>query len=204
MCQFLLYNKVNQLYIYICPHISSLLHLPIPPSLSHPSRWWQSNELISHAFFLPANGGSLLQFPLRPPVFLPFSPSPSHLLWNPSLCISGLFLPTHLLVTRANIPPLSPRTPWFSSCLQILKTHWAPKIILNPITRNSGSIDPEWGLGNLCSEKILQAIWIFPSAPTCFPDENLCFELKHLVNDQARPGHSQDAWSHRCTPFQLY
>ena len=26
--QFLLYNKVNQLYIYICPHISSLLHLP--------------------------------------------------------------------------------------------------------------------------------------------------------------------------------
>ena len=35
VCQFLLYNKVNQLYIYICPHISSLLHpphtLPIPP-----------------------------------------------------------------------------------------------------------------------------------------------------------------------------
>ena len=33
--QFLLYNKVNQLYIYIHPHISSLLHLPptfpIPP-----------------------------------------------------------------------------------------------------------------------------------------------------------------------------
>ena len=26
--QFLLYNKVNQLYIYICPHISPLLHLP--------------------------------------------------------------------------------------------------------------------------------------------------------------------------------
>ena len=35
VCQFLLYNKVNQLYIYIYPHISSLLHLPltlpIPP-----------------------------------------------------------------------------------------------------------------------------------------------------------------------------
>ena len=34
-CQFLLYNKVNQLYIYICSHISSLLRLPptlpIPP-----------------------------------------------------------------------------------------------------------------------------------------------------------------------------
>ena len=27
-CQFLLYNKVNQLYIYIYPHISSLLRLP--------------------------------------------------------------------------------------------------------------------------------------------------------------------------------
>ena len=32
VCQFLLYNKVNQLYIYICSHISSLLRLP----LSHP------------------------------------------------------------------------------------------------------------------------------------------------------------------------
>ena len=35
LCQFLLYNKVNQLYIYICPYIPSLLHLsptlPIPP-----------------------------------------------------------------------------------------------------------------------------------------------------------------------------
>ena len=35
VCYFLLYNKVNQLYIYIYPHISSLLHLPptfpIPP-----------------------------------------------------------------------------------------------------------------------------------------------------------------------------
>ena len=35
VCQFLLYNKVNQLYIYIYPHIASLLRLPptlpIPP-----------------------------------------------------------------------------------------------------------------------------------------------------------------------------
>ena len=35
VCQFLLYNRVNQLYIYIYPHISSLLRLPptlpIPP-----------------------------------------------------------------------------------------------------------------------------------------------------------------------------
>ena len=46
VCQFLLYNKVNQLYVYIYPHIPSLLHLP-PPSLSHPSRWSQSTEMIS-------------------------------------------------------------------------------------------------------------------------------------------------------------
>ena len=35
VCYFLLYNKVNQLYLHIYPHISSLLHLPpilpIPP-----------------------------------------------------------------------------------------------------------------------------------------------------------------------------
>ena len=35
VCQFLLYNKVNQLYLYIYPHIPSLLclppTLPIPP-----------------------------------------------------------------------------------------------------------------------------------------------------------------------------
>ena len=30
LCQFLLYNKVNQLYIYIHPHIFSLLRLPLP------------------------------------------------------------------------------------------------------------------------------------------------------------------------------
>ena len=35
LCQFLLYNKVNQLYVYVYPHIPSLLRLPptlpIPP-----------------------------------------------------------------------------------------------------------------------------------------------------------------------------
>ena len=37
VCQFLLYNQVNQLYIYIHPHLPSLLHIPptvpIPPLL---------------------------------------------------------------------------------------------------------------------------------------------------------------------------
>ena len=46
LCQYLLYNKVNQLYVYIYPHVPSLLRLP-PSSLSHPSRWTQSTELIS-------------------------------------------------------------------------------------------------------------------------------------------------------------
>ena len=36
VCQFLLYNKVNQLYIYIYPHITSLLCLP--PTLPIPPR----------------------------------------------------------------------------------------------------------------------------------------------------------------------
>ena len=35
VCQFLLYNKVSQLYIYIYPHISSLLRLP--PTLPIPT-----------------------------------------------------------------------------------------------------------------------------------------------------------------------
>ena len=34
LCQFLLYNKVNQLYVYIYPHIPSLL--PLPPTLPIP------------------------------------------------------------------------------------------------------------------------------------------------------------------------
>ena len=46
VCQFPLYNKVNQLYIQIYPNISSLLSLPPTPA-SYPSRWTQSMELIS-------------------------------------------------------------------------------------------------------------------------------------------------------------
>ena len=46
VCSFLLYNKVNQLYIYIYPHISSLLRLP-PIVPTHLSRWSQSTKLIS-------------------------------------------------------------------------------------------------------------------------------------------------------------
>ena len=59
VCQFLLYNKVNQLYIYIYPHISSLLHLP-RPSLSHPSRWSQSTKLISLCYAAASHWLSIL------------------------------------------------------------------------------------------------------------------------------------------------
>ena len=34
LCQFLLYNKVNQLYVYIYPHIPSLLYLPPTHTIS--------------------------------------------------------------------------------------------------------------------------------------------------------------------------
>ena len=42
VCLFLLYNKVNQLYIYIYPHIPSLLHLP--PTLPIPSLYVDTNH----------------------------------------------------------------------------------------------------------------------------------------------------------------
>ena len=46
VCQFLLYNKVNQLYIYIYP-VSPPSCVSLPPSLSHLSMWSQSTELLS-------------------------------------------------------------------------------------------------------------------------------------------------------------
>ena len=46
LCQFLLYNKMNQLYVYIYPHISSLLCLP-PTLPIPPLRSSQSAEPIS-------------------------------------------------------------------------------------------------------------------------------------------------------------
>ena len=78
MCQFLLYNKVNQLYIYIYHRMSSLLLLP--PSLSHLSRWSQSTELI---FLCPAAASHQLSI-LHLVVYI----SPCH-----SLTLSQLTLP---------------------------------------------------------------------------------------------------------------
>ena len=45
VCYFLLYNKANQLYIYIYP-ISPPSCVSHPPSLPHPSKWSQSTKLI--------------------------------------------------------------------------------------------------------------------------------------------------------------
>ena len=53
VCSFLLYNKVNQLYIYICPHISSLLHLPPshPPSPTPLGGQEQDKVAHSHHYY---------------------------------------------------------------------------------------------------------------------------------------------------------
>ena len=72
VCQFLLYNKVNQLYIYICIYLymyvaityisPCLLPLVSPshPPLSHPSRWSQSTELISLCYVAASHQLSIL------------------------------------------------------------------------------------------------------------------------------------------------
>ena len=59
LCQFLLYNKVNQLYIYIYSHISSLLRLP-PTLPIPPPRWPQSIELISLCYAAASHQLSIL------------------------------------------------------------------------------------------------------------------------------------------------
>ena len=59
LCQFLLYNKVNQLYVYIYPHIPSLLSLPPTPP-SYPSRSSQSIKLISLCYAAAFHQPSIL------------------------------------------------------------------------------------------------------------------------------------------------
>ena len=64
VCQFLLYNTVNQLYIYIYPHISSLF-VSLPPSLSHPSRWSQSTKLISLCYVVASHQLAILHLVVK-------------------------------------------------------------------------------------------------------------------------------------------
>ena len=78
VCEFLLYNKVNQLYIYIYPH----MYIPIyiyPPSLSHPSRWSQNTELISLCFVAASHQLSIL--------YLVVYICPCHSLTSPQLSL---------------------------------------------------------------------------------------------------------------------
>ena len=61
VCQFLFYNKVNQLYIYIYPpYLFPLASPSLPPSLSHPSSWSQSTELISLCYSTASHQLSIL------------------------------------------------------------------------------------------------------------------------------------------------
>ena len=98
VCYFLLYNKVNQLYIYICPHISSLLHLPpshpsFPTTLhSHKALSWSpcAMRLLPTSYF--RFGTVYMPLPLSH--FVPAYPSPSPYPQVHSLV--GLHLYSHL------------------------------------------------------------------------------------------------------------
>ena len=59
LCQFLLLNKVNHLYVYIYHHIPSSCG-SLPPSLSHAARWSQSTELISLCYAADSHQLSIL------------------------------------------------------------------------------------------------------------------------------------------------
>ena len=59
LCQFLLYNKVNQLYVYILP-ISPPSEASLPHSLSHFSRSSQGTELISLCYAATSHQLSIL------------------------------------------------------------------------------------------------------------------------------------------------
>ena len=81
VCQFLLYNKVNQLCIYIYPHIPCLLHLPptlpIPP-LQVVTKHQADLPVLSGCFPLAIYftlGSVYMSMPLSH--FVPAYPSPS-------------------------------------------------------------------------------------------------------------------------------
>ena len=118
LCQFLLYNKVNQPYVYMYPHILSLL-LSLPPSQSHPSRWSQSMELVFLCYASASHQLSILhlvvyicqcysltssQLPLPPPsalkavlyvcIYIPALPLDSSVALSeiPYICVSIWYL----------------------------------------------------------------------------------------------------------------
>ena len=91
VCQFLLYNKVNQLYINIYPHISSLWclppTLPIPP-LQVVTKHQADLPVLCGCFPLAIYftfGSVYMSMPLSH--FIPASPSPSPCPQVHSLCL---------------------------------------------------------------------------------------------------------------------
>ena len=101
VCQFLLYNKVNQLYIYIYPHVSSLLHLPptLPtPSLQVVTKHRVDLPVLCGCFLLASYftfGSVYMSMPLSHfiPVY-PF-PSPCPQVHSLHLCLYSCPAPTH-------------------------------------------------------------------------------------------------------------
>ena len=83
VCQFLLYNKVNQLHIYIYPHISALLRLPptlpIPPPFQVVTKHRADLPMLCGCFPLAIYftfGSVYMSMTLSYPVISHPSPSP--------------------------------------------------------------------------------------------------------------------------------
>ena len=104
LCQFLLCNKVNQLYIDIYPHISSLLSLP--PNLPTPPL----QVVIKHGADLPALCGC---FPLA--IYFTFGSIYVNATLSPHRS-----LPFPLLVSSS---PFSTSASLFLSCPQVRQNH---------------------------------------------------------------------------------
>ena len=95
LCQFLLYNKVNQLYVYLYPHIPSLLRLlptlPIP-SLQVVTKQQAALPVLYSCFPLVIDftfGSIYMSMPLSH--FIPAYPSPAHIL--KSILYVCIFIP---------------------------------------------------------------------------------------------------------------
>ena len=120
--QFLLYNKVNQLYIYIYPHISSLLAPPsLPPSLSHPSSWSQSTELISLCYATALHQLSILHLVVY--ICPCHSLTLSHLTLPPPRVLKSIlqqvcvFIPVRMYFCRQQISTVYSKQPGILMCL---------------------------------------------------------------------------------------
>ena len=102
VCQFLLYKKVNQLYVYIYPHISSLLHLP--PTLPIPPL----QVVTKHPAYLPALCGC---FPLA--IYFTFD--------SAYMSISLSLRPSLPFPLPVSSSPFSMSASLFLSCPQVLQ-----------------------------------------------------------------------------------